>query len=136
MKGPADEAAAMAKFGVELMGELGKSIIDGVWSGTQDLLKQISPFNGDTVGTPNTQLPRVPIRPTTGQSADPSQLSGGSGDDTLAGGASDDRLTLANKIDVAVEMQTNNMLLQKLTEQVRRSSEDNARTVSNAIAYS
>ena len=135
MKGPGDEAAAMAKFGVELMGELGKSIIDGVWTGTQDLLKQISPFNGDTVGTPNTQLPRVPIRPTTGQSADPSQISGGSGDDTLAGGAGDDRLTLA-KIDVAVEMQTNNMLLQKLTEQVRRSSEDNARTVSNAIAYS
>lgn len=131
IKGPGDEAAAMAKFGVELMGELGKSFFDKILLE----LKKLTPFNGDPVGTPNTPLLTVPVRPTTVQSTDTSQISGGSGDDTLAGGAGNDRLTVA-KIDVAVEMQTNNMLLQKLTEQVRRSSEDNARTVSNAIAYS
>jgi len=61
----------------------------------------------------------------------------GTGDDILDGGAGNDTLNNNQLLpdDVADAMRQTPVLLQQLTEQVRRSSEDNARTVANASAY-
>ena len=77
------------------------------------------------------------IRPTTPpvNSSQNGTTSGSPGEDTLGGGAGDDRLDgSAIPDDVAEAMRSTPMLLQKLTEQVRRSSEDNASKVARAIA--
>lgn len=61
----------------------------------------------------------------------------GTGDDILDGGAGNDTLNNNQVLpdDVADAMRQTPVLLQQVIEQVRRSSEDNARTVANASAY-
>jgi len=64
-------------------------------------------------------------------------LQGGTGDTTLPGGAGNDTLNNNQVLpdDVADAIRQTPVLLQQLTEQVRRSGEDNAREVNNGSAY-
>lgn len=61
----------------------------------------------------------------------------GTGDDILDGGAGNDTLNNNQVLpdEAVAAIISTPVLLQQLTEQVRRSSEDNARTVANASAY-
>jgi hypothetical protein len=65
------------------------------------------------------------------------ELQGGTGNTTLGGGAGNDTLNNTPVIpdDVAEALRQTPVLLQRLIEQVRRSSEDNARSVVSGSAY-
>jgi hypothetical protein len=69
--------------------------------------------------------------------ASPLAIQGDTGDDTLGGGAGNDTLNNTSVIpdDVADAIRQTPVLLQQLTEQVRRSSDENARAVVNGSNY-
>ena len=69
--------------------------------------------------------------------APPTAIQGGAGVTTLPGGAGNDTLNNTSVIpdDVADAIRQTPVLLQQLTEQVRRSSDENARAVVNGSNY-
>jgi len=105
---------------------LESAIVDAIRSGFQFAFSSADPVDPSA-------RPGVP-KPTDAPAKLPQ---GGTGDDTLDGGAGNDTLNNNQVIpdDVADAMRQTPVLLQQLTEQVRRSSEDNARTVVNGSAY-
>jgi hypothetical protein len=88
-------------------------------------------------GIPSQASPAVVSSRATLPNAPAPELQGGTGVTTLPGGAGNDTLNNTSVIpdDVADAIRQTPVLLQQLTEQVRRSSDENARAVVNGSNY-
>ena len=113
---------------VPMMSDLQKSIVDAIRTGFQFAFSAAEPAD---LSTP----PRPPVSRNNMPDASPQATQGGTGNDTLDGGAGNDTLNNTSVIpnDVADAMRSTPVLLQQLTEQVRRSSEENSRVIQQAI---
>ena len=139
-------AAAIAKIGVDLTAAVTTSIVFGMEAGFKSLLPDFlggSPSLSSSSGTPATPA----ANPSSGVSRAALQemmITGGnsfSAEAAMGANVPDESLQLANSRegvipdDVADAMRSTPMLIQELTAQVRRSSEDNARIVQQAIMH-
>ena len=137
--------AAIAKIGVTLTAAVTKSVVFGMEAGFKSLLPNFlggSPSLSSSSGTPATPA----ANPSSGVSRAALQemmITGGnsfSAEAAMGANVPDESLQLASgegviPDDVADAMRSTPMLIQELTAQVRRSSEDNARIVQQAIMH-
>ena len=90
-------------------------------------------------GIPSQASPAVVSSRATLPNAPSPESQGGAGNTTLPGGAGNDTLNNTSAVffrdDVADAIKQTPVLLQQLTEQVRRSSENNANRIANAMDY-
>ena len=86
---------------------------------------------------PNDSSSRPPLSRANLPNAPTPALQGSAGDDTLDGGAGNDTLNNNQALpdEAVAAIISTPVLLQQLTEQVRRSSEENANRVVNGSAY-
>jgi hypothetical protein len=137
--------AAIAKIGVTLTAAVTKSVVFGMEAGFKSLLPNFlggSPSLSSSSGTPATPA----ANPSSGVSRAALQemmITGGnsfSAEAAMGANVPNESLQLASgegviPDDVADAMRSTPMLIQELTAQVRRSSEDNARIVQQAIMH-
>ena len=107
--------------------DLQRSIVEAIRDGFNFVFSGADPVDSSARTGPQNNLPDAPSP----------ELQGGTGDTTLPGGAGNDTLNNNQVLpdDVADAIRQTPVLLQQLTEQVRRSGEDNAREVNNGSAY-
>ena len=139
-------AAAIAKIGVDLTAAVTTSIVFGMEAGFKSLLPDF--LGGSSSLSSSSGTPATPAaNPSSGVSRAALQemmITGGnsfSAEAAMGANVPDESLQLANSRegvipdDVADAMRSTPMLIQELTAQVRRSSEDNARIVQQAIMH-
>mgnify|MGYP003666528500 CR=1 FL=1 len=137
--------AAIAKIGVDLTAAVTTSIVFGMEAGFKSLLPDF--LGGSSSLSSSSGTPATPAaNPSSGVSRAALQemmITGGnsfSAEAAMGANVPDESLQLASgegviPDDVADAMRSTPMLIQELTAQVRRSSEDNARIVQQAIMH-
>ena len=137
--------AAIAKIGVTLTAAVTKSVVFGMEAGFKSLLPDF--LGGSSSLSSSSGTPATPAaNPSSGVSRAALQemmITGGnsfSAEAAMGANVPDESLQLASgegviPDDVADAMRSTPMLIQELTAQVRRSSEDNARIVQQAIMH-